>query len=1685
MRFLLCLMFTLSVATGFSQTNTLAKALYLEAINDTTASRDSLAAVKFYQSAKEESKVGSADKKFIAHALFTAAKVAHERAKTFKAAHQFYYEALDAARSVKDNNLTGEVYRQLGSLYVGSVTSSDALNFPASKEKETKASHFSVLMTRVSPKNPNEHQVIYGGGFNDGIVQGSEGTIYGTKKTDQPDRNYILLGKIKNTDVRANYTIGIAEFVNPTDSLSRAVIGDVVEVPIRVSKKQKEDLLDYTVTYGIHILDNDLSYIVHPRTLLHNQSPELYPEVYGAILQQIRLVWDLYKDRATAPFTTNIDSGRFKGKTLIEALRDLKEDDLHAFMSYMITYPAGYMGTYHTRFSERIAGWIISGAPMGAFEAMDSLLKLSNNEVAFNSFVKKNRPEIVETFFGQWKKTIQDYAINDHPKANAWTAALMKTASSLKSDSLLAWAHWMSGYVHGEQKQNDKAVEQYKKAIEIFKKKNDLKGLSFATNNIGSQLSSQYKYKEAKEYFEQVVNIRKKHIQMDTTETAKVDLAAGYLAVAAMLRQEGKYKEAIQQLKTGLPYLEKLTSVNAKSKLSNVYNHIAYNYKDMGDFEEAAKYYDLEFTTRAFLGEDEGMADAYDNKADLLSRLGRNRDALETYFKAFKLHESSGNTGDAGFSMSNIGQAYWRMGKFDSAIMAHKHAIKLRKQAEDLNGEAYSWKKLGQLHNESGNSKETIEAFNMALKLYEDAKNEEERASVLKEFASFYKNQKDYNRALDYNQRALAIYKKTKSKIDIADSWHQISSVLYANLQFHSAEKYNDSALTLQQEIDNQSGLVYTYQQKASLQQYYRGDLKAALNYTQLALMLASKTTSESDIAFSMSALGTIYDNLGKYDSAIHYYNLAANIYQKLEDRSNVADVMISKGYHYGMLAIYDSAQVLFQQALEIGKHIKDKRLIANAYDGLSNLESTYGNFSKAFEYNHKVVELWKEQQNPWGVAYATLITGNIHNYLSNFKQAIETYHYTDSIYNRLGLDKARATPINNIATIYFYQKDYSKALQEFKRALSILQKTNDDPRFISLIKSNIGEVYAELKNYEQGEKWLNDAIKMARDIGNVDRQFEPLMILARLKTSTGKYAEAAKLFRDASSILNSSQKASVVQLETEFARLLLLQKDYAGAEKKLSNVVKVSNEIGLRTYVWKAHAMLADIRDIENKKDEAVKQLEQAIKVVEELKERLSGGAEARKTFSNDESIVSLYQRMAKLLKDLGRKEEALSYIEKSNVENLNLRLRADGNTTTDADQASLANDKKAELVKLEKEKVEELSKPAELQSAEKLARLDKMQTIAERDYNDFIIKVGAKEAREFRGEKKYIPQDVALLSYLVTEDQLSIFIVMKDSLLVKDIPVNRKLLEKKITQFYNAHANHSKKSRRGLEDDQPEDASTVDVERLNYELYELLLLPARDAISSKKRVAIVPSNLLSFLPFHALRPSGAQANYFGDDKQVFYVNKIFTVTNGRNAPFTDLKIIAAGNADHSLENAAIEVKKLSKQFPSAKVYIGNEATKSNVLGTPGDYNILHLATHGVMDYNDVRNSYLVFAIDKNASDDGKLKIKEIDTLSNLKRFSMVTLSACETAIVQNIKEGWPISTASAFVEAGVPTVIATLWKVADKPTSILMERFYSNMKTMDKVAALQEAQKYLRSQKEYADPFYWAPFQLVGLWQ
>ena len=66
------------------------------------------------------------------------------------------------------------------------------------------------------------------------------------------------------------------------------------------------------------------------------------------------------------------------------------------------------------------------------------------------------------------------------------------------------------------------------------------------------------------------------------------------------------------------------------------------------------------------------------------------------------------------------------------------------------------------------------------------------------------------------------------------------------------------------------------------------------------------------------------------------------------------------------------------------------------------------------------------------------------------------------------------------------------------------------------------------------------------------------------------------------------------------------------------------------------------------------------------------------------------------------------------------------------------------------------------------------------------------------------------------------------------------------------------------------------------------------------------------------------------------------------------------------------------------------------------------------------------------------------------------------------------------AWLLAGAPSVVVSLWKLDDRATSELMAEFYKNLKTMGRAEALQQAQ--LVMMKRYENPYYWGAFVLYG---
>lgn len=314
-------------------------------------------------------------------------------------------------------------------------------------------------------------------------------------------------------------------------------------------------------------------------------------------------------------------------------------------------------------------------------------------------------------------------------------------------------------------------------------------------------------------------------------------------------------------------------------------------------------------------------------------------------------------------------------------------------------------------------------------------------------------------------------------------------------------------------------------------------------------------------------------------------------------------------------------------------------------------------------------------------------------------------------------------------------------------------------------------------------------------------------------------------------------------------------------------------------------------------------------------------------------------------------------------------------------------------------------------------------------------------------------LPEGTALVQLLPGESELLIFVVRRSGLEVRRSPVGREQLEAQVTA-----------ARRAIQARGPAQAELS-------VLYGSTLKPVEPLLQDVKTVVLAPSGILLYVPWAALRtPDGylVQAHPLALVTRSSELQRVL----GESAS-AHQSLVALGNPDGSLPGASEEARALSSLFPGSRVLLGPEASRAALSG-PGD--LLHLATHGVINTREPRDSYLVLA------GGDKLRVSEVVAMPPHPR-SLTTLSACQTALGERIPGAQLRSLAEAFSLAGAQSVLASLWKIPDLPTRDLMVRFYRELASgKTKAEALREAQLGLIQSPDNALPFNWAAFVLIG---
>jgi CHAT domain-containing protein len=277
---------------------------------------------------------------------------------------------------------------------------------------------------------------------------------------------------------------------------------------------------------------------------------------------------------------------------------------------------------------------------------------------------------------------------------------------------------------------------------------------------------------------------------------------------------------------------------------------------------------------------------------------------------------------------------------------------------------------------------------------------------------------------------------------------------------------------------------------------------------------------------------------------------------------------------------------------------------------------------------------------------------------------------------------------------------------------------------------------------------------------------------------------------------------------------------------------------------------------------------------------------------------------------------------------------------------------------------------------------------------------------------------------------------------------------------------------------------------------LHELLFEPLLGDLGDVERVAIIPDAALDALPFQTL--VDAQGRDLLTRFELHYAPSLSWCLRG-SAPahkpgsiltVGDPRISGAGQAMFrslvpgselgQLPDAAREAREIATLYPRSRVLTGSAAEESVLKEELPRYDVVHLATHALIDETQPLYSSLVLSA-RGTNEDGLLEARELQALDLSAQ--LFVLSACSTARGRNYKGEGVVGLAWALLSRGVPRVVVSQWNADSKATGRLMVLFHRHLVAgASPAAALRQAQLELRRDVRYEDPLYWAPFIVLG---
>jgi CHAT domain-containing protein/outer membrane protein OmpA-like peptidoglycan-associated protein/Flp pilus assembly protein TadD len=1013
------------------------------------------------------------------------------------------------------------------------------------------------------------------------------------------------------------------------------------------------------------------------------------------------------------------------------------------------------------------------------------------------------------------------------------------------------------------------------------------------------------------------------------------------------------------------------------------------------------------------------------------------RSAIEKWEAALSVFQKFGKKQAIGATLGNLGVSYGNLGDYRKAISYHEQALAIAEEIGDKKGKGLQLGNLGNAYYYLGDYRKAISYYEQALAIAEEIGNKQGKGLQLGNLGGAYYYLGDYRKAITYHEQSLAIAEEIGNKQSKGQQLGNLG-LSYGNLgDYRKAISYHEQALAIAEEIGNKQGKGINLN---SLGNAYKdlGDYRKAISYHEQAIAVFK----EIGVPY-----GSPEGNLGDAYLALDRDEEAFAVYTKW-------DHSIRLGRYYLKKKDYQKAKAQFDRDRQQYEKAKRASFIIPEWIGLGLSNEGLQEYDKAYEWYTKATAFMEEQR-------ASLTPAEREHYFEGHEfniPRIEAYEGAARCALMLGrLDDAFYWSENTRGRVLSELLSRRHSGEGYKIPLDLAQEEEELTTQI-MINRKLQQTAFQKNNPEVLKQAEDEYPALKQKMENlIDRLRKEYPQYAAIK-----YPQPVTLSQLA---LRKGETIIEYEVTTPYTIGLLIR------DGKVIKGFKVERtRAELENLIRKFRSPFQQGQDINEFSLNNAKELSDLLikPILSELKkgEHLIIVPDGSLNLLPFESLlldapVEILKEEATLLAQTKRQDEGGTVDRRAIIRGLGKAATTRGGGVTVAPRVStkiLFDMSSAQISKESRKQMEEILaalKSQELNNAQ--IRIEgHTDSIGDSRYN---LKLSRRRAE-------------AVYQYLkkggIKENLLS-FTGKGDTEPVADNATEKGRKQNRRVDFVRA-----------LETTATKSASTM-WQNLVYVIDEY-------PISYYQSVSVLSLQ-------RGLNASRMQKpTFFG------LGDPVFDTHDQRLAGMRSITIVAKkgtgsidiiGNEETKdtgyrfsrLANTAKEVKEVSRLFSDSRVLIGPDASKDNLKKedlTSRRY--ILFSTHGILgnEIPYIKQPALVLNLVGNKEEEGFLTATEIFNM-NLNA-DLVALSACQTGLgIQSAGEG-VVGLSRAFMYAGTDSVLVSLWSVSDESTYKLMVRFFEGLKQgKDKLTSLREAKNYLRV-NGYANPFYWAPFILVG---